>query len=144
MNSNDNQPLWWAQSGRCLAQDHTAGGGGGGPVETLLLGGQPTSPNPSFSSRKYTLLVNNGFAISAALLMACSLQAGAFEMLIVGRFVMGVDGGETSPREEGQSPFLGAVVTLHVRTLRLRDLRVTVTWSRERAVDWDCLGLPFT
>lgn len=96
---------------------------------------QPTSPNPSFSSRKYTLLVNNGFAISAALLMACSLQAGAFEMLIVGRFVMGVDGGETSPREEGQSPFLGAVVTLHVRTLRLRDLRVTVTWSRERAVD---------
>uniref|UniRef100_A0A8C0LZU8 Solute carrier family 2, facilitated glucose transporter member 5 n=1 Tax=Canis lupus familiaris TaxID=9615 RepID=A0A8C0LZU8_CANLF len=43
--------------------------------------------------RKYTLLVNNGFAISAALLMACSLQAGAFEMLIVGRFIMGVDGG---------------------------------------------------
>ncbi|XP_064440345.1 solute carrier family 2, facilitated glucose transporter member 9 isoform X5 [Mirounga angustirostris] len=42
--------------------------------------------------RKYTLLVNNGFAISAALLMACSLQAGAFEMLIVGRFIMGVDG----------------------------------------------------
>ncbi|XP_030170064.1 solute carrier family 2, facilitated glucose transporter member 9 isoform X2 [Lynx canadensis] len=43
--------------------------------------------------RKHTLLVNNGFAISAALLMACSLQAGAFEMLIVGRFIMGVDGG---------------------------------------------------
>ncbi|XP_034528016.1 solute carrier family 2, facilitated glucose transporter member 9 isoform X3 [Ailuropoda melanoleuca] len=42
--------------------------------------------------RKYTLLVNNGFAISAALLMACSLQAGALEMLIVGRFIMGVDG----------------------------------------------------
>ncbi|XP_073093941.1 solute carrier family 2, facilitated glucose transporter member 9 isoform X2 [Manis javanica] len=43
--------------------------------------------------RKHTLLVNNGFAILAALLMACSLQAGAFEMLIVGRFIMGVDGG---------------------------------------------------
>ncbi|XP_016059199.1 PREDICTED: solute carrier family 2, facilitated glucose transporter member 9 [Miniopterus natalensis] len=43
--------------------------------------------------RKCTLLVNNVFAISAALLMACSLQAGAFEMLIVGRFIMGVDGG---------------------------------------------------
>uniref|UniRef100_A0A8C3YMZ5 Solute carrier family 2 member 9 n=1 Tax=Catagonus wagneri TaxID=51154 RepID=A0A8C3YMZ5_9CETA len=43
--------------------------------------------------RKYTLLVNNGFAISAALLMACSLRAGALEMLIVGRFIMGVDGG---------------------------------------------------
>lgn len=78
--------------------------------------GQATSSNPSFSSRKYTLLVNNGFAISAALLMACSLRAGAFEMLIVGRFVMGVDGGETSPWGEGQLPFLGAVVILHVRT----------------------------
>ncbi|KAJ8780287.1 hypothetical protein J1605_011551 [Eschrichtius robustus] len=48
--------------------------------------------------RKYTLLVNNGFAISATLLMACSLQAGAFEMLIMGRFIMGVDGdGVTQP-----------------------------------------------
>uniref|UniRef100_A0A8D1F8W2 Solute carrier family 2, facilitated glucose transporter member 5 n=1 Tax=Sus scrofa TaxID=9823 RepID=A0A8D1F8W2_PIG len=43
--------------------------------------------------RKCALLVNNGFAISAALLMACSLRAGALEMLIVGRFLMGVDGG---------------------------------------------------
>ncbi|XP_017826160.4 solute carrier family 2, facilitated glucose transporter member 9 isoform X1 [Callithrix jacchus] len=43
--------------------------------------------------RKRTLLANNGFAISAALLMACSLQAGAFEMLIVGRFIMGINGG---------------------------------------------------
>ncbi|XP_003934728.1 solute carrier family 2, facilitated glucose transporter member 9 isoform X1 [Saimiri boliviensis] len=43
--------------------------------------------------RKHTLLANNGFAISAALLMACSLQAGAFEMLIVGRFIMGINGG---------------------------------------------------
>uniref|UniRef100_A0A8D0YJI2 Major facilitator superfamily (MFS) profile domain-containing protein n=1 Tax=Sus scrofa TaxID=9823 RepID=A0A8D0YJI2_PIG len=43
--------------------------------------------------RKCALLVNNGFAISAALLMACSLRVGALEMLIVGRFLMGVDGG---------------------------------------------------
>jgi SP family facilitated glucose transporter-like MFS transporter 9 len=43
------------------------------------------------------LLVNNGFAISAALLMAFSLQAESLEMLIMGRFLMGVDGGETSP-----------------------------------------------
>lgn len=56
-----------------------------------------------FPSRKYTLLANNGFAILASLLMACSLQSGAFEMLIVGRFIMGVDGGETSAQrgEEG-------------------------------------------
>lgn len=50
----------------------------------------------TFPSRKHTLLANNGFAILASLLMACSLQSGAFEMLIVGRFIMGVDGGETS------------------------------------------------
>ncbi|XP_044537389.1 solute carrier family 2, facilitated glucose transporter member 9 [Gracilinanus agilis] len=43
--------------------------------------------------RKSTLLVNNAFAILAALLMACSQQAEAFEMLILGRFIMGVDGG---------------------------------------------------
>uniref|UniRef100_A0A8C6MHE6 Solute carrier family 2 member 9 n=1 Tax=Moschus moschiferus TaxID=68415 RepID=A0A8C6MHE6_MOSMO len=46
-----------------------------------------------FLGRRNTLLVNNGFGISAALLMACSLPAGALEMLIVGRFIMGVDGG---------------------------------------------------
>uniref|UniRef100_A0A2K6ASA5 Solute carrier family 2, facilitated glucose transporter member 5 n=1 Tax=Macaca nemestrina TaxID=9545 RepID=A0A2K6ASA5_MACNE len=54
-----------------------------------------SSSNLSFLSRKHTLLANNGFAISAALLMACSLQAGAFEMLILGRFIMGIDGGIT-------------------------------------------------
>lgn len=64
----------------------------------------------SFLSRKHMLLVNNGFAISAALLMACSLQAGAFEMLIVGRFIMGVDGGETLLwRERGQQHCSGIV-----------------------------------
>ncbi|KFO25759.1 Solute carrier family 2, facilitated glucose transporter member 9 [Fukomys damarensis] len=73
--------------------------------------------------RKHTLLVNNGFAISAALLMACSLQAGAFEMLIVGRFIMGVDGGialsvlpmylnEISPKEIRGS--LGQVTAIFI------------------------------
>ncbi|KAM6220854.1 solute carrier family 2, facilitated glucose transporter member 9 [Rhynchocyon petersi] len=73
--------------------------------------------------RKYTLLVNNGFAIAAALLMACSLQAGAFEMLIVGRFIMGVDGGislsalpmylnEISPKEIRGS--LGQVTAIFI------------------------------
>ncbi|XP_013002012.1 solute carrier family 2, facilitated glucose transporter member 9 isoform X2 [Cavia porcellus] len=73
--------------------------------------------------RKHMLLVNNGFAISAALLMACSLQAGAFEMLIVGRFIMGVDGGialsvlpmylnEISPKEIRGS--LGQVTAIFI------------------------------
>ncbi|XP_019516716.1 PREDICTED: solute carrier family 2, facilitated glucose transporter member 9 isoform X2 [Hipposideros armiger] len=73
--------------------------------------------------RKYTLLVNNVFAVSAALLMACSLQAGALEMLIVGRFIMGVDGGialsalpmylsEISPKEIRGS--LGQVTAIFI------------------------------
>ncbi|XP_006874734.1 PREDICTED: solute carrier family 2, facilitated glucose transporter member 9-like, partial [Chrysochloris asiatica] len=73
--------------------------------------------------RKYTLLINNGFAITAALLMACSLWAGAFEMLIVGRFIMGVDGGialsalpmylgEISPKEIRGS--LGQVTAIFI------------------------------
>ncbi|XP_004579410.2 solute carrier family 2, facilitated glucose transporter member 9 [Ochotona princeps] len=90
----------------------------GGLVGTLmvkLLG--------KFLGRKSTLLVNNGFAITAALLMACALQAGAFEMLIVGRFIMGVDGGialsalplylnEISPKELRGS--LGQVMAIFI------------------------------
>lgn len=86
---------------RCHIQGHTAKSGSDW---LLCWGGERTLTSLSahcpywvtFPSRKSTLLVNNGFAISAALLMACSLQAGTFEMLIVGRFIMGVDGGETS------------------------------------------------
>lgn len=47
-----------------------------------------------FSSfRKRTLLLNNVFAIVAALLMALSRLAGTFELIILGRFIMGIDGG---------------------------------------------------
>lgn len=103
-----------------LAQGHTARGGKASAPHTVLEcysahpsegpgscswdgqfsdtpHGETSSSDLSFLSRKHTLLANNGFAISAALLMACSLQAGAFEMLILGRFIMGIDGGESSP-----------------------------------------------
>ncbi|KAB0342827.1 hypothetical protein FD754_019753 [Muntiacus muntjak] len=76
-----------------------------------------------FLGRKNTLLANNGFGISAALLMACSLPAGALEMLIVGRFIMGVHGGialsalpmylsEISPKEMRGS--LGQVTAISI------------------------------
>uniref|UniRef100_A0A2I3M0L7 Solute carrier family 2 member 9 n=1 Tax=Papio anubis TaxID=9555 RepID=A0A2I3M0L7_PAPAN len=82
-----------------------------------------SSSNLSFLSRKHTLLANNGFAISAALLMACSLQAVAFEMLILGCFIMGTDGGialsvlpmylsEISPKEIRGS--LGQVTAIFI------------------------------
>ncbi|GAB1289614.1 Solute carrier family 2, facilitated glucose transporter member 9 [Apodemus speciosus] len=92
----------------------------GGLVGTLMV-----KMIGKFLGRKSTLLVNNGFAISQlpALLMACSLQAGTFEMLIVGRFIMGVDGGialsalpmylnEISPKEIRGS--LGQVTAIFI------------------------------
>nr|XP_048271010.1 solute carrier family 2, facilitated glucose transporter member 9 isoform X2 [Myodes glareolus] len=90
----------------------------GGLVGTLMV-----KSIGNFLGRKYTLLANNGFAILASLLMACSLQSGAFEMLIVGRFVMGVDGGialsalpmylnEISPKEIRGS--LGQVTAIFI------------------------------
>ncbi|XP_037685324.1 solute carrier family 2, facilitated glucose transporter member 9 isoform X2 [Choloepus didactylus] len=90
----------------------------GGLVGTLMV-----KPIGKVLGRKYTLLVNNAFAISAALLMASSLLAGAFEMLILGRFLMGVDGGialsalpmylsEISPKEIRGS--LGQVTAIFI------------------------------
>uniref|UniRef100_A0A4W4HFZ5 Major facilitator superfamily (MFS) profile domain-containing protein n=1 Tax=Electrophorus electricus TaxID=8005 RepID=A0A4W4HFZ5_ELEEL len=43
--------------------------------------------------RKGALLVNNTFALLAALLMGLSYFAGAFELLIIGRFLSGVNAG---------------------------------------------------
>uniref|UniRef100_A0A8C6EV04 Solute carrier family 2 member 9 n=1 Tax=Marmota marmota marmota TaxID=9994 RepID=A0A8C6EV04_MARMA len=90
----------------------------GGLVGTLIA-----KKIGKFLGRKNTLLINNGFAISAALLMAFALQAEAFEMLIVGRFIMGVDGGislsvlpmylnEISPKEIRGS--LGQVTAIFI------------------------------
>ncbi|XP_045690076.1 solute carrier family 2, facilitated glucose transporter member 9 isoform X1 [Phyllostomus hastatus] len=90
-------------------------GGLAGTLMVKLIG--------KFLGRKHTLLANNVFAISAALLMACALPAGAFEMLIVGRFIMGIDGGvalsvlpmylgEISPKEIRGS--LGQVTAIFI------------------------------
>nr|XP_020847744.1 solute carrier family 2, facilitated glucose transporter member 9 [Phascolarctos cinereus] len=73
--------------------------------------------------RKCMLLVNNAFAILAAVLMACSHEAGSFEILILGRFIMGIDGGialsvlpmylnEISPKEIRGS--LGQVTAIFI------------------------------
>uniref|UniRef100_A0A6I8N003 Solute carrier family 2, facilitated glucose transporter member 5 n=1 Tax=Ornithorhynchus anatinus TaxID=9258 RepID=A0A6I8N003_ORNAN len=73
--------------------------------------------------RKQMLLANNAFAVLAALLMATSPLAGSFEMLILGRFIMGVDGGialsalpmylsEISPKEIRGS--LGQVTAIFI------------------------------
>ncbi|XP_034288731.1 solute carrier family 2, facilitated glucose transporter member 9-like isoform X1 [Pantherophis guttatus] len=58
-----------------------------------LLGALIVTPAVKYFGRKRTLLLNNVFAIVAALFMAFSLLAGILEMIILGRFIMGIDGG---------------------------------------------------
>ncbi|XP_059820810.1 solute carrier family 2, facilitated glucose transporter member 9 isoform X4 [Hypanus sabinus] len=58
-----------------------------------LFGALIVIPLLKYLGRKGALLLNNGFAIVAALLMALCENADSFQMLIVGRFVIGVNGG---------------------------------------------------
>uniref|UniRef100_A0A8C5EWD8 Solute carrier family 2, facilitated glucose transporter member 5 n=1 Tax=Gopherus evgoodei TaxID=1825980 RepID=A0A8C5EWD8_9SAUR len=58
-----------------------------------LVGAIITTPIVKFFGRKHTLLINNVFAVMAALLMALCQLAGSFEMLLLGRIVMGIDAG---------------------------------------------------
>ncbi|KAM8939540.1 solute carrier family 2, facilitated glucose transporter member 9 [Pelodytes ibericus] len=58
-----------------------------------LVGALVVIPLVNLLGRKGTLLLNNLFAIVAALLMSLAQIAGVPEMIIVGRFIMGIDGG---------------------------------------------------
>ncbi|XP_039216177.1 solute carrier family 2, facilitated glucose transporter member 9 isoform X3 [Crotalus tigris] len=58
-----------------------------------LVGALIVTPAVKYFGRKQTLLLNNVFAIMAALFMAISQLAGILEMIILGRFIMGIDGG---------------------------------------------------
>ncbi|XP_030621911.1 solute carrier family 2, facilitated glucose transporter member 9 [Chanos chanos] len=58
-----------------------------------LLGALTVSFLIKVLGRKGTLLMNNVFAFIAALLLALGERAGSFEMLIVGRFIIGLDSG---------------------------------------------------
>ncbi|CAI5783525.1 solute carrier family 2, facilitated glucose transporter member 9 isoform X1 [Podarcis lilfordi] len=58
-----------------------------------LVGALIVTPAVKYFGRKRTLLLNNVFAIVAALLMAFSQLAGVLEMIILGRFIMGIDAG---------------------------------------------------
>ncbi|XP_062492360.1 solute carrier family 2, facilitated glucose transporter member 9 isoform X4 [Pezoporus occidentalis] len=88
-----------------------------------LVGAIIVTPIVKFFGRKCTLLFNNVFAVTAALLMSLSLLAGSFEMLILGRVIMGVDAGislsalpmylsEISPKEIRGS--LGQVTAIFI------------------------------
>ncbi|XP_067386449.1 solute carrier family 2, facilitated glucose transporter member 9 isoform X2 [Emydura macquarii macquarii] len=88
-----------------------------------LVGAIIATPTVKFFGRKRTLLINNVFAVVAALLMALCQLAESFEMLILGRIVMGIDAGvslsalpmylsEISPKEIRGS--LGQVTAIFI------------------------------
>lgn len=54
---------------------------------------EPLLPAFPFPPRKKSLLVNNVFVVAAAILFGFSRRAGSFEMLVLGRLLMGVSAG---------------------------------------------------
>ncbi|KAM7401757.1 hypothetical protein PAMP_017045 [Pampus punctatissimus] len=66
-------------------------------VSIFAIGGLLGTLSVSFLikvfGRKGTLLLNNSFAMSSALLLSLGERARSFEMLIIGRFIIGVDSG---------------------------------------------------
>ncbi|XP_056411121.1 solute carrier family 2, facilitated glucose transporter member 9 [Hyla sarda] len=58
-----------------------------------LVGALIVIPMVNTLGRKKTLLINNLFALVAALLMSSANLAGVPEMVILGRFLIGIDGG---------------------------------------------------
>ncbi|XP_078139792.1 solute carrier family 2, facilitated glucose transporter member 9 [Centroberyx gerrardi] len=77
-----------------------------------LLGTLAVSLIIKVLGRKGTLLLNNGFAVIAALLLTLGEKAGSFEMLIVGRLIMGVDSGIAL---SALPMYLGEISPRHVR-----------------------------
>lgn len=57
-----------------------------------LMHFQPCSP---LEFRKGSLLMNNVFAVIAALLLTLAERGKSFEMLIIGRLIIGVDSGKS-------------------------------------------------
>ncbi|XP_069000600.1 solute carrier family 2, facilitated glucose transporter member 9 [Embiotoca jacksoni] len=62
--------------------------------------------------RKRTLLVNNSFAVIAALLLSFGEMSRSFEMLIIGRLIMGVDSGIAL---SALPMYLGEISPRHIR-----------------------------
>ncbi|KAF7657797.1 hypothetical protein LDENG_00022150 [Lucifuga dentata] len=77
-----------------------------------LLGALSVSLIIKVLGRKGTLLLNNSFALIAAVLLALGERAGSFEMLIIGRFIIGVDSGIAL---SALPMYLGEISPRHIR-----------------------------
>ncbi|KAM8867128.1 solute carrier family 2, facilitated glucose transporter member 9 isoform 2-T2 [Synchiropus picturatus] len=85
-------------------------------VSIFAIGGLCGALSVSFFikilGRKGTLLLNNSFAVVAALLLSLGETATSFEMLIIGRFIMGVDSGIAL---SALPMYLGEISPRHIR-----------------------------
>ncbi|XP_029007074.1 solute carrier family 2, facilitated glucose transporter member 9 isoform X3 [Betta splendens] len=77
-----------------------------------LLGALSVSLIIKLLGRKGTLLLNNVFALAAALLLTLGERAKSFEMLIVGRLIIGVDSGIAL---SALPMYLGEISPKHIR-----------------------------
>ncbi|XP_023283620.1 solute carrier family 2, facilitated glucose transporter member 9 [Seriola lalandi dorsalis] len=77
-----------------------------------LLGALSVSFIIKVLGRKGTLLANNSFAVIAALLLSLGEKAKSFEMLIIGRLIMGVDSGIAL---SALPMYLGEISPRHIR-----------------------------
>lgn len=77
-----------------------------------LLGAVSVSVIIKVLGRKGTLLLNNSFAVIAALLLSFGEMSRSFEMLIVGRFIIGVDSGIAL---SALPMYLGEISPRHIR-----------------------------
>uniref|UniRef100_A0A8C5D734 Major facilitator superfamily (MFS) profile domain-containing protein n=1 Tax=Gouania willdenowi TaxID=441366 RepID=A0A8C5D734_GOUWI len=77
-----------------------------------LLGALCVSAVIRVLGRKGTLLLNNSFAIIAALLLSLGEMSRSFEMLIIGRLIMGVDSGIAL---SALPMYLGEISPRHIR-----------------------------
>uniref|UniRef100_A0A3Q3WGX4 Major facilitator superfamily (MFS) profile domain-containing protein n=1 Tax=Mola mola TaxID=94237 RepID=A0A3Q3WGX4_MOLML len=85
-------------------------------VSIFAIGGLCGALSVSFIirvlGRRGTLLVNNSFAVIAALLLSLGEKAQSFEMLIIGRFIIGVDSGVAL---SVLPMYLGEITPRHIR-----------------------------
>ncbi|XP_039607422.1 solute carrier family 2, facilitated glucose transporter member 9 isoform X2 [Polypterus senegalus] len=77
-----------------------------------LLGALAATPMVKCSGRKGTLLLNNIFAIISSLFLTFGESARSFEMLILGRLIIGVDSGIAL---SAVSMYLGEISPKHIR-----------------------------
>ncbi|XP_070131347.1 solute carrier family 2, facilitated glucose transporter member 11 isoform X12 [Equus przewalskii] len=128
---------WWARTGQPLP-DHLVLLVWSLIVSLYPLGGLfgalLAGPLAIKLGRKKSLLVNNVFVVAAAILFGFSRRAGSFEMIMLGRLLVGVSA--ALQRLRGPADVAGELAELEQERAACRDRRARRPWElfRERAL----------